>query len=721
MLKAKVIKEYIRDLYNKVFKNISQKRIFWGVIFSFALMLVLGMSVMPEQVNVQEGQPSPKDFEAPRNITFESQVLTSIKRQEAADKVEDIYRTEENVLLQIQEDINAHFSIVQNTRNNEDIEIDEKRELLKSELGFGLEDKAYNEILSMSDSQLERIQNEINQIVRQYMLPGVLTADIELTKKNIQGAITLLNVDPASKGFLTAILEYTEFRGNRIYDPISTNELREKAVERVEPVIVQLTKNQKIVGKGEIITTEHLEALERLGVLTSSSTALPLLGVVLLVSIFCGSIIMYLYQYRPNILENESLIVLLGLLVISTLLISNAVTSINIGINAEFSTLVAYAAPVAAGSMLIAILFDGKFSMFITTLLAILIGIMNGLELQFALVAFVGGATGIYSVSKLSQRSDLVKASIYIVGANVITILALGLMLNYSLPMVSISILLGITNGILSSVLTIGTLPFWETAFKITTSVKLLELSNPNQPLLRRLLLEAPGTYHHSVVVGNMAEAAADAVGADTLLTRVGANYHDIGKVKRPYFFIENQLTRENPHDKLAPTLSTLIITAHIKDGIELAKEHGLPESIIEIICQHHGKSVISFFYHKAKEGSQGEVCQEDDFRYDNPKPRTKEAAIVMLADSIEAGVRSIQKPTPNKIETFVTKVIKDKLEDGQLGECDLTFKELDIIAQSFVKILTGIFHSRIEYPENVLKEMERGKNNGGVCKQSAG
>ncbi len=721
MLKTRIIKEYIRTSYNKVFKDISQKRIFWGVIFAIALMLVLGMSALPDQVSVQVGQPSPKDFESPRNITFESQVLTSVKRQEAADKVEDIYRTEENVLLQIQEDISDYFSIVQNSRDNDEIENQEKIELLESELGFGLEETSYTKMLSMDDDQLERIQSEIIQIVRQYMLPGVLHADIDLTKRSIQGAITLLNVDTASKSFLSAIIEFTEFRGNRIYDPVSTNELREKAVERVEPVVVQLSKNQKIVGKGEIITPEHQEALERLGLLTSSNPAMPILGMGLLVMIFCGSIIMYLYQYRPKILENESLIVLIGLLIISTLLISNAITSINIGINAEFSTLVSYAAPVAAGAMLIAILFDGKFSMFITTLLAILIGIMNGVELQFALVAFVGGVAGIYSVSKLSQRSDLVKASIYIVGANVITILALGLMLNYSLPMLSISILLGIINGILSSVLTIGTLPFWETAFGITTSVKLLELSNPNQPLLRRLLLEAPGTYHHSVVVGNMAEAAADAVGADTLLTRVGANYHDIGKVKRPYFFIENQLTSENPHDKLAPTLSTLIITAHIKDGIELAKEQGLPESIIEIICQHHGNSVISYFYHKAKEGSLGEVCQEDDFRYDNQKPRTKEAAIVMLADSIEAGVRSIQKPTPNKIEIFVRKIIKDKLEDGQLGECDLTFKELDIIAQSFVKILAGIFHSRIEYPENVLKEMERGKNNGGVCKQSAG
>lgn len=720
MLKTKIIKEYIRDSYNKLLKDISHKRIFWGIVFCVALMFVVGLSVMPDQVNVQLGQPSPKDFEAPRNITFESQVLTSIKRQEAADKVEPVYRTDENVILQLQESINSYFIIIRNVRNDDAIEKEGKVEELKNQLELVLEDGIYNELLAMSDAQLERIQNDVIQIVRQYMLPGVLPADVELTKRNILGAITLLNLDNSSKSFLRALIEDIEFSGNRIYDPISTNELKEKAIERVEPVIVKLTKNQKIVGKGEIITQEHIEALEKLGILNTANPAIPLFGVVLLVLIFLGLITMYLYQYRPSILAKESLLILLGLLVISTLLVSNAVTSINIGIGAEYYNLVAYAVPAAAGSMLIAILFDGKFSMFIATLIAILIGIINNLELQFALVAFVGGVAGIYSVSKLSQRSDLVKASFYIVGANVVTILALGLILNYSLPMLSIAMLLGIINGVLSSVLTIGTLPFWETAFGVTTSVKLLELSNPNQPLLRRLLLEAPGTYHHSVVVGNMAEAAADAVGADALLTRVGANYHDIGKVKRPYFFIENQFTSENPHDKLAPTLSTLIITSHIKDGIELAREHGLPDSIIDIISQHHGNSLISFFYHKAREGGLGDVCQENDFRYDNPKPKTKEAAIVMLADAIEAGVRSIQKPTPNKIEAFVRKIIKDKLEDGQLEECDLTFKELDIIAQSFVKVLTGIFHSRVEYPENVLKEIERGKTNGGICKQSA-
>ena len=272
--------------------------------------------------------------------------------------------------------------------------------------------------------------------------------------------------------------------------------------------------------------------------------------------------------------------------------------------------------------------------------------------MEYAISAFVSSVTGVYSVSRLSQRADLAKASLYIILANLLTVLALGLLLNYNLTMFSVAMPLAVFNGVLSSILTIGSLPFLETTFRITTSLKLLELSNPNQPLLKRLLLEAPGSYHHSILVGNLAEAAADAVRANSLLARVGSYYHDVGKLKRPYFFIENQLTAENPHDKLAPTLSNLIILSHVKDGLELAKEYGLPEVVRDIIAQHHGTTLVSFFYNKAvsqAKSGRDDFVSEDDFRYEGPKPKTKEAAIVMLANSVEAAVRSVQKSNPGR------------------------------------------------------------------------
>ncbi|OPZ70969.1 MAG: hypothetical protein BWY80_01413 [Firmicutes bacterium ADurb.Bin456] len=283
--------------------------------------------------------------------------------------------------------------------------------------------------------------------------------------------------------------------------------------------------------------------------------------------------------------------------------------------------------------------------------------------------------------------------------------------------LISTSLALGITSGILSSILTNGSLPFLEHTFQITSPVRLLELSHPNNVLLKRLLTEAPGTYHHSIIVGNLAESAADAVGGESLLVRVGAYYHDIGKIKRPYFFIENQMTSDNPHDKIAPSLSTLILTSHVKDGVELAREHRLPQGIIDIIEQHHGSGLVSYFYHKALESDRTETVTEEEFRYEGPKPQTKEAALVMLADSVEAAVRSLQNRTAGRVEGLVRKIIKDKLNDGQLDECDLTLKDLDIIAAAFVRVLTGIFHSRIEYPD-IAQEMERRKKRAGTRKQ---
>ena len=718
MINPRKITDFISLYFHQVFKTFEQRRIFWGISFFIIVFMIIASSVIPENIDLQEGQPSPRDFNAPRSITFESQVLTSIARQEAADKVEPVYRTDESILIDIQEQIDGYFLLIKDLRDSENLTTFAKAEELKEKLDFHSENGLYEKLITIETSQLERIQLQALQAIGQIMLPGVMQSDIELARKNIQGNISLLTISNLEKEILNFIIDNLELQGNRIYDDVATLELKEKAMDRVAPVAVSLTKEQKIVGKGEIVTLEKLETLKRLGMHTNTNTVVPIMGVILFVLIFCGSILLYMYLYCRDLLEDELLLVLIGLLIISTLLVEKGITSINLGGQAEYSGMIAYMVPVAAGSMLIAILLNTRLSIFITTFLAIIVGVTNGFELQFAFVAFLGGMAGIYSVTSLSQRSDLAMASVYIVGANIIAILSLSLIFNYSVAVLGVSMLLGTIGGVLSSVLTIGSLPFWESAFGVTTSVKLLELSNPNQPLLRRLLIEAPGTYHHSVVVGNLAEAAASAVNADALLTRVGANYHDIGKIKRPYFFIENQLSGENPHDKLTPNLSTLIITSHVKDGIELAKEYNLPTSIIDIIEQHHGTTMVSFFFYKAKEGiSSEDCCIEEDFRYDYVKPRTKEAAIVMLADSVEAGVRSMQKVTPNKIETFVRKNIKEKLEDGQLEECELTFKELDVIAQSFVAVLAGIFHSRVEYPESVLKEMERSKTDGIVRK----
>ena len=258
--------------------------------------------------------------------------------------------------------------------------------------------------------------------------------------------------------------------------------------------------------------------------------------------------------------------------------------------------------------------------------------------------------------------------------------------------------------NLFAGILTIGFLPFFESAFDVVTIVKLLELSNPNHPLLKKILIEAPGTYNHSIQVGNLAEMAAEEVGGNPVLARIASYYHDAGKIKRPYFFKENQTGRDNPHDKISPNLSTLIIISHVKDGLELAKEYNLPKVIQDVIMQHHGTTLVKYFYITMKNNSEKpEEVKEEDFRYPGPLPSSKESAIIMLADSVEAAVRSIPEPTKGKIEEMVNNIIKDKLHTGQLDNCELTLKDIDKIKKSFLKTLNSMYHSRIEYPS--LKE----------------
>ncbi len=384
-----------------------------------------------------------------------------------------------------------------------------------------------------------------------------------------------------------------------------------------------------------------------------------------------------------------------------------------------------YLAPVAFGSMLVAILIDNRLAYFITMILALFVGLLTeSNQLALITVAFVGGTVGVYRVTRLSQTGDLARAGFYIAIANAAAILAMELITgSVNISAVLVGILLGVISGILSAVLTIGALPYLESAFSITSMIKLLELSNPNHELLKRLLIEAPGTYHHSLMVGNLAEASAQAVGANPLLVRVGAYFHDIGKIKRPEYFVENQRGFDEPHNKIAPALSALIIISHVKEGVELAREARLPEVLIDFIASHHGTSLAKYFYTQAIAEEGEGMVNEDSFRYEGPKPQTKEVALVMLADAVEAAVRSLPNPNMDSIRIMVNKIIRDKLNDHQLDECDLTFKDLDILGDSFCNVLGGVHHKRIEYPDIVqeftIRRAPRGNDDNQPADQS--
>jgi len=368
--------------------------------------------------------------------------------------------------------------------------------------------------------------------------------------------------------------------------------------------------------------------------------------------------------------------------------------------------MVPFLIPLACVPMLLALLINDKVSLTISVLNSVLVSATVGFNIEITLLAVASSLVSVLVLKKMQQRNDILYSALYLAIINVILTFAMGFLLsNDALNVVQKAAYSFIAAGI-SAVLTIGFLPLFESAFDIVTTIKLLELSNPNNPLLKKLLMEAPGTYHHSILVANLAEVAAEEVGGNPVIVRTAAYYHDIGKIKRPYFFKENQLGNDNPHNKITPNLSTLIITSHVKDGVELAKEHKLPKIIQDIIEQHHGTSLVKYFYLTMKNSSEKpEEINEEDFKYLGPIPSTKEAGIVMLADSIEASVRSISDPTKGKIEEMVNKIIKDRLNEGQLDNCDLTLKDLEKIRKSFLKVLSGIYHQRIEYPVDKWKD----------------
>ena len=684
------------------------RRSAWSILFFMFALAILSLHFLPERVNLEVGQVSPIDIKSNRFLTFQDEAATERKRQEAALGVQDVYELNRDILRDNLQEISGHYKKVMGVIINPALTEEEKVTALNS-LQWNISEESWNKIIQIEPVRIEAIETQTKLIVESIFAKGVNIDSLDFATEKVFAEVELLNLDPTYRQLIKGVLSSVEFKPNLLYNPMATEERRKEARDTVEPITVVIQKDEKIVSAGEVLTKRHIDILTWLGYKKDGSPVIVMLGLGVFVALIMFLVGIFLRHYRKELYRNENYLVLLMLLVLITLGLSKLIFSINLSSSLERAEQVGHMIPIAAGSMLIAILLDVKLAVFITGIFAVFTGLITG-QIPFVLTALTGGLIGVFGVSRLSQRSDLAMTGIYIALANMVSVVAMGLLYNYEWSVLLMGVAFGILNGILSSVLTIGLLPYLESVFGITTSVRLLELSNPNHPLLKKLLLEAPGTYHHSILVGNLGEAAADSIGADSLLVRVGAYYHDVGKIKRPYFFVENQVLGDNPHEKISPPLSTLIITSHVKDGVELAKEHGVPQIIVDLIAQHHGKSLVKYFYHKALETEKEDTIKEEDFRYETPKPQSKEAAVILLADNVEAAVRSLKQPTPGRIEGMVRNIIKDRLNDGQLDECDLTFKDLDKIANAFVRVLNGIFHSRIEYPESVLKAMEKKK-----------
>ncbi len=409
-------------------------------------------------------------------------------------------------------------------------------------------------------------------------------------------------------------------------------------------------------------------------------------------------------RYKPQIKHDYKLLILIGILLSGNLIIGRAFFYVLQGFSKFLGTfdpyLIIYAVPLAVGSMLAALLIDIHTAIVFTVITSLLAGLWLNDPL-YSIFIFASGLTSAFGVIRCKKRSAIWRAGFYVSLVSVSTALVISLFREQLFTTNSlIAAGFALSNGIIVATLVSALLPLFEYIFKLTTDISLLELLDLNQPLMRELLVEAPGTYHHSIIVGSLAEAAAEAVGVNPLLARVSAYYHDIGKIKMPDYFVENQVVSVSKHEKLTPRMSSLILLSHVKEGVELAKKHKLPQVVIDIIQQHHGTSVQTFFYQKAKEQHDSlTLIIEEDFRYPGPKPQNRVAALVLMADAVEAASRVLSDTSPSRVSLMVDKIINHCFIDGQLDNCELTFKDIREIKTHFVYLLSSMYHKRISYP----------------------
>lgn len=496
---------------------------------------------------------------------------------------------------------------------------------------------------------------------------------------------------------------------NILYDRRETDERVREAVSKVPLAKGTVLAKERIVERHERITKEILEKLSSLALARSEKELregggvrliLVYVGKILLINLSLSFMIIFLYVSRQEIFGDAKKMLMIFFILLIVIAITFLVNEIGFS---KYKFLI----PISIASMLLTIFFDTRTAFIGTVTLSLLIGALRGNEFEIMAISLFVGMISVFSVREIQARYWMLKAILFITFAYVVSIASLQFIRSQDL-MIGEDFLFAASNGALSPILTYGLMVIFEYVFKMTTDSTLLELSDLNKPLLRQLAIRAPGTYHHSIMVGNLSEAAAEAIGANALLARVGSYYHDIGKMEMAEYFVENQKGGKNPHEKLTPNMSCLILVNHVKRGLEIAEEYDLPEEIRDFIPEHHGTNLITFFYNKARENSNGSEINESDFRYQGPKPQTKETGIVMLADAVEAVSRTLKDPTVSRIRSLVSSFIEERIAGAEFDECPLTIKDLSLVRESFVNNLTGIYHGRIEYPDKRKKFLRK-------------
>jgi len=690
------------------FKDKHLQRVFIVIVTVILAFLIVLYGATPKRYRLTLGEKSNYDIIAPRDIV--NTVKTEENAKKAAEEVTPDMKEIRNASIEVinsvislksfieksQKDYKAALGSISTSSNSEYKELAQKElekasESLKenmNELGITLRDAQIEYLISEANPEdVGNFESVLRSLVSDVMKKDITDDNLRERIMELKNSVEDSNLKQELKDIAITVSNYV-LKPNRTINEELTEAKRNAAYNDPKNVEI-IKKGQRILSVDDTVTEDKLKVLEDLNLLeTKSKFDFALAGGILVVLVLLSLLlILYMNNYCKKVFYNRSHLILLAVVIILTLLAAMAVH--------EYSTLIM---PVFIATMLISILLDLRLALVVNIILTVAISLMIGNDDKFVYMALISGSFSAFVVSKANQRNKLSFAGTVVAALNVLVITAINIINKSAWDVALKEGIIVFINGIASMLVTNWILPFLESTFNIITPLRLLELANPNQPLLKKLLMEAPGTYHHSLMVGNLAEAGTEAIGGNALLARVGAYFHDIGKLKRPSFFIENQMG-ENPHDRMTPNLSALVITSHVRDGYEMAKKYKIPLAIRDIILQHHGTTLVAYFYHKAKKCDKMENVGEANFRYDGVKPSTREAAVVMLADSVEAAVRSMTDKTEGKIEGLIRKIIKDKLDDGQLDHCSLTLKDLDTIAKAFVKTFGGFFHEREEYP----------------------
>ncbi len=710
-------------------------------VFLFLIGIVY-LGIRPYHGTLREGDISLRDVFAPFDFSYQTEIdedATISLKKEALSEVTPVYRFDSANLIKAEKGMTQFFEDVKNARQTQELfGDDEKLEALQKVSPLKLSKQTL--LAFIRTAEIDKAENAVKSIFYGIADRGILSKKDIGTLAKKEGLQTVSVFDSASnteeeiavsalldiaKAKTIAEKEIAEGLGkdrkirkasnelvqyylepNLALDSQATLKKTETALGKISPVYKEdlVKKNELLIARGQRIGKKHIKKIDQLNIIGSlRGKASYLVGLGIILAIFLVLAIIYLRLYEPKTLRNNKNLLLIALNIIFITSIAQTIV---------LSPWSSYLIPLASISMLLTILINADVAFLVTILMSIFCGVITGNRFGVSIICLVGAAVGIFSVMKVRRRSQLFVAGALVGIANFFTIVGMGYLNNLMLRVILTDGMWGLLSGFLSFFIVMGLLPILESLFKFTTDITLLEMSDLNHPILKEMVVKAPGTYHHSLIVGNLAEAACDAIGANSLLARVGSYYHDIGKIHKPEYFTENETAPNSRHEGLTPSMSALIITNHVKDGLDLAKKYKLNPVIKDFIGQHHGNSLIYYFYQKALEkGIDQKELKDDAFRYPGPRPQTKEAATVLLADSVEASSRTLTNPIPSRIKELVQRIINNKFIDGQLDDCELSLKDLNRIAESFVRTLGGIFHTRVEYPKE--KNGTNSKNHG--------